>query len=210
MPTEKTNTPNAAPSGSPARQPAKQAAGPVRSPKTPADIPGLGPIRVRALHKAGLGSLKALRAARLEDLLAVPGLSEIKARHILDYLARFPAAPGKAGKAKKMGHTADTSLAEAVEAARQAAGQIEHAHPNRLRPRLMSALAAFMALAATLPTADTGLSHKTQERALRRLRRITLELSQAAGQPDLGRKAQAELAESLVKACRKLSELGAP
>lgn len=53
------------------------------------EIPGLGPIRVRALQKAGLGDLKALRAASLEMLTGVPGMSENKARYIQEYLARF-------------------------------------------------------------------------------------------------------------------------
>lgn len=51
------------------------------------DIPSLGPIRVRALEKAGLGSLAVLRAATREQLLAVPGMSTIKAEHIQTFLA---------------------------------------------------------------------------------------------------------------------------
>lgn len=74
---------------SPARLPEKA---PVTPPRSPADIPGLGPIRVRALHKAGLDSLPALRAASRERLEAVPGMSAVKAAQIHDYLARFPDA----------------------------------------------------------------------------------------------------------------------
>jgi Helix-hairpin-helix domain len=57
------------------------------------DIPGLGPIRIRALEKAGLSSLYALRAATLEQLLAVPGMSDIKARYIQTFLANATLAP---------------------------------------------------------------------------------------------------------------------
>lgn len=70
-----------------------EAQAPFAAPQTLSDIPGLGPIRVRALQKAGLGSLDAVRAASLEVLLAVPGMSDIKAHHIQDYLRRFPVAP---------------------------------------------------------------------------------------------------------------------
>src|SRR5207249_3258050 len=50
---------------------------PAAPPRTPADIPGLGPIRVRALRKAGFESLRALQAADIAALQAVPGMSEI-------------------------------------------------------------------------------------------------------------------------------------
>jgi NAD-dependent DNA ligase len=64
---------------------------PLAAPGSPAEIPGLGPIRVRALLKAGFGDVKALREATIEQLTAVPGMSEIKARHIQSYLAQFTA-----------------------------------------------------------------------------------------------------------------------
>lgn len=57
------------------------------------DIPGLGPIRIRALEKAGLSSLTLLRGASLEELLTVPGMSEIKARHIQTFLANALVLP---------------------------------------------------------------------------------------------------------------------
>lgn len=50
------------------------------------NIPGIGIIRLRALKKAGWHSISALRKATLEDLLAVPGITPIKAQQILDYV----------------------------------------------------------------------------------------------------------------------------
>jgi hypothetical protein len=61
--------------------------GPTHIPDTVAEIPGLGPIRVRALEKAGLGTIAALSAASFETLMTVPGLTEIKVRHIMSYLS---------------------------------------------------------------------------------------------------------------------------
>lgn len=49
-------------------------------------IPGLGPIRVRALKKAGFSTLALLRAATTADLRAVPGMTEIKAAQLAAYL----------------------------------------------------------------------------------------------------------------------------
>ena len=57
-------------------------------------IPGMGPIRTRALRKAGWETMERLRKATLADLIAVPGITEIKARQILDYLAGAEAANG--------------------------------------------------------------------------------------------------------------------
>ena len=59
------------------------------TPRTPADIPGIGPIRLRALQKAGMTSLRDLKAATVAELTAVRGITEIKAQQIHDYLAQF-------------------------------------------------------------------------------------------------------------------------
>ncbi|CCW36701.1 NAD-dependent DNA ligase [Chthonomonas calidirosea] len=53
-------------------------------------IPGLGPIRVRALQKAGFDSLAALQHSSEESLAAIPGIGPIKARQIKNYVEQFP------------------------------------------------------------------------------------------------------------------------
>lgn len=50
-------------------------------------IPKLGIIRARALAKAGWPDTARLRSATEEQLMAVPGITAIKARQILEYLA---------------------------------------------------------------------------------------------------------------------------
>ncbi len=63
---------------------------PPQPPLSVVDIPGLGPIRIRALQKAGWTNLKALRDTTVEALCdSVPGMTPIKAKYILDYLAQF-------------------------------------------------------------------------------------------------------------------------
>ena len=49
-------------------------------------IPGLGPIRARSLKKAGFENISQLRSATLEQLSAVPGITEIKANQLQEYL----------------------------------------------------------------------------------------------------------------------------
>jgi len=78
---------------------------PIETPQPPlsvADIPGLGPIRIRALQKAEWTNLKKLRGASVEVLCAtVPGMTGVKAQYILDYLAQFPNLSAKPPKPPK-------------------------------------------------------------------------------------------------------------
>ncbi|MEP6754757.1 MAG: helix-hairpin-helix domain-containing protein [Chthonomonadales bacterium] len=58
-------------------------------PGTPLEtIPGIGPIRVRALRKAGYEDLESLRGALVADIAAIRGLTEIKAQYILDFVTQ--------------------------------------------------------------------------------------------------------------------------
>jgi hypothetical protein len=66
---------------------------PLEPPRSVAEIPGIGPIRARALQKAGFANLNTLREATLEQLASIPGITEIKARQIQTYLAQFAALP---------------------------------------------------------------------------------------------------------------------
>ena len=52
------------------------------------DIPGVGPKRRKALLNR-LGSLKAIREASLEELLAVPGMSKPAAEAVLAWARAF-------------------------------------------------------------------------------------------------------------------------
>jgi hypothetical protein len=177
------------------------------APRTPADIPGLGPIRVRALQKAGFDSLDALRAARLEDLLTVPGLSEIKARHIQDFLARSPAAPEPKPK-RTSAEPVPFPTSDLAAAAEQAQARIQallSRDSGVLRGRLLHALEGLAAAVETLRSESARLPEKIQERLARRLRRIVAELPAQIGPDDFDRKAQGRLADSLAKAGAKLA-----
>jgi excinuclease ABC subunit C len=55
------------------------------------DVPGLGPARRSALLKA-FGSVKALSAARAEEIAAVPGIGPKLAETVLAALHRAPAS----------------------------------------------------------------------------------------------------------------------
>jgi excinuclease ABC subunit C len=54
------------------------------------DVPGVGPKRKKALMKA-FGSMKRLRAASVEQIAGVPGVSEDVARRVWDTLRAWEA-----------------------------------------------------------------------------------------------------------------------
>ncbi len=58
-------------------------------PSSLSDLPGLGPIRLRALQKAGYDSLFKLKAANQQALEQVPGITSIKAYQIKSMLEPF-------------------------------------------------------------------------------------------------------------------------
>ena len=183
-------------------------------PRRLADIPGLGPIRLRALQKAGLDNLSALRAASLATLLAVPGLTEIKARHIQTFLAPFKNLP-KAEPAP-VGKSASSSLvqwetspaaapalsplaAEAVHALGQTARFLLGVHAPQFRNRLLRELARFAERAETLILEPGDLQAAEQEQRMRQLRRGGEEFIAADAQPELDRKTQSKLADTLAE-----------
>lgn len=202
-------------------------------PYSPSDIPGLGPIRVRALQKAGFETVHALKAASLSTLLKVPGLTEIKARHIQTYLSQFPTLPtsgrkgsDQEGKAPRTANSPAAPTARAEEPSGEPIAELPlttvrtlgkivtlllGAPTDRLRPRLTRELARFTGRAEALIAEIPDLSAKDQERAERRLRDVYDELVTAGAHEVLDKKEQGRLADVLEDACDKLpAKVAAP
>jgi len=190
----------------------------VSPPRSLSDIPGLGPIRVRALQKAGWGSLSALRSANLETLLTVPGLTEIKARYIQQYLAPFAPeelAPASAAvESPSAGPAAPSDFtvgaAQVVQRATRAMGEIItillSPEASQFRSRLLRILGQMAQCAESLATDAAHLSEEQQSRAIRRLRRATKVLSEFTGASMSDRKAQGRIADVLEELNAKLAE----
>ncbi|HLI48253.1 MAG TPA: helix-hairpin-helix domain-containing protein [Chthonomonas sp.] len=83
-------------------------------------IPGLGPIRVRALQKAGFDSLAALQYCSEESLAAIPGIGPIKARQIKNYVEQFPPTTAKTAEPLVASPSTDLSWLRVVSLPRQA------------------------------------------------------------------------------------------
>lgn len=198
------------------------------------DIPGLGPIRVRALEKAGLGNLSVLRAASREQLMAVPGMSTIKAEQIQAFLANAsftgpeetvdklaaPSRPARSPRNASVPVSSDSEMTPSALIAPVSAWDQESSGicvdlitllvsppaPD-FRARLLRELVRF---AAGMPAWQKGLAEvgdEAQERALRRVRRLKEALTEALVSPDLDRKTQSRLAEELADASDRLYTL---
>lgn len=185
-------------------------------PRTPADIPGLGPIRVRALQKAGYDNLQSLRAARLEDLRAVPGMSEIKARHIQAFLAQFPALPAaesrkdgaeKRAKSDAALHAFPTLTEAVVGTLGRTITLLLSAPASNFRPRLIRELDRFARQVEKLAAPNARLSADAEKRAMRRLNDLCGEFAKVWMREEIGRKEQAQLAATLASVTEKLGAL---
>jgi hypothetical protein len=177
----------------------------------------MGPIRVRALRKAGFDSLCSLQAADLAALCAVPGMSEIKARQLHDFLAGFPASaleqpeppPGESAETEPRPATqaADSALLlAAIRALGAVTALLPAASDSGLRPRLCRELARFSDRVQALAGSAADLTAKETERAVRRLNRIGALLAEARRDIE-DRKAQARLAAALGE---EIDRLAAP
>lgn len=149
-----------------------------------------------------------MRAASLEALRAVPGLSEVKARYIQDYLSRYPALPDPEPDAVTPAKPQTNPMPDVQADFLKVMGRIillmaSHAEEG-LRPRLLrelTRLAERVEEAGAAPPA----ARKDAERVLRRLSQATELLSDALKSKTLDRKSQAKLADDLAGVTEKLT-----
>jgi hypothetical protein len=150
----------------------------------------------------------------LETLLAVPGLTEIKARHIQTFLAPFkdlpktePAPAGKSAasplvqwESRPPAAPALSPLAEeAVRALGQTVRFLLGVHAPQFRNRLLRELARFAERAEVLVREPGDLKAAEQEQRMRQLRRGGEAFVAAETQAELDRKAQSKLADMLAE-----------
>lgn len=146
--------------------------------------------------------------------MAVPGLTEIKARHIQTFLAPFkdlpktePAPAGKSASSPlvqwEKAPAAAPALSPLAEEAVRALGQTTRfllgIHAPQFRNRLLRELARFAERAETLILEPGALKAEEQEQRMRQLRRGGEEFAAADAQPELDRKTQSKLADTLAE-----------
>ncbi len=174
-------------------------------PRTLADIPKLGPVRVRALVKAGLTTPSEVKAMPISELAKINGMSEIKAQQTLEFLAQFSDFTGEAPVSRSNGGLLPSSAlpAEAVLGLRRLVSLLIQVPAGEMRGRLVREIDRFaeavLTVSRTLPQTP-----ETLEAVLFVIRDITHQLEAALALPKLGKKAQADLAEVLLTASVKL------
>jgi hypothetical protein len=181
-----------------------------------AEIPGLGPIRIRALNKFGLDTVESLKSASIETLMEVPGITEYKAHYIRDYLARFSLDTIRAAAMPPTQRGAvNTSLTQweshttsehvsplAVEAARALGAVIRiltSPHGVQLRNRLVGAFERFGQECQALITEAVTVQDREAEKSLRRLRKATERFIDIASQQEFAKRDQGNLADELAE-----------
>jgi len=113
-----------------------------------------------ALAKAGYATLDALRNATEEDLALVPGISPIKARHIVQHLQQLPVLP--------QAPAPDAGVRAALLRARNAAQRLlESDRAEDLEKPLLRQLQKVVALAAALPEPPAGQADTGEDLARR-------------------------------------------
>lgn len=192
-------------------------------PEEISSIPGLGPIRIRGLIKAGFDTLQSLKEVSIERLAKVPGLTEVKAKQIKDYLEQteakqveVPILPERPSKKENSSTSVSPDQIPGERATRLVTGGAQALvevinllltpQASDFRSRLLRDLSRFSQRTQSLIFDAAHLSPDNQERAIRRLRRATKELGDFAAQALTDRKMQSKLADSLEELCDKLAE----
>lgn len=140
----------------------------------------------------------------------MPGLTEVKAGHIISYLASYPdtlldAAQESAPAEKESALQAGDCTLAAVRFLTGTTRFLLGAQSVELRPRLTRELERMTGLAGRVAESSAGLNMRDRERAQRRLTRALEEIRPAARGRELTRKAQGELADTLAVLADKLS-----
>jgi NAD-dependent DNA ligase len=183
---------------------------PIHPPQTMAEIPNLGPIRVRALKKAGFTSLAALQSAEMSALATVSGISETKAKQVLEYLAQFPSLPSVEPSALPHagnGHRSSTVPAVpdnilglqkvAAECMGMAIVLLANPPKDGWRGRVERETALFAEHAVRAITEAHTLPSADRDRLTASLKRLAEIIARSVAEKDMDRKAQAKLADDI-------------
>ena len=180
-------------------------------------IPGIGIIRVRCLRKAGYESVDSLASVTLEEIAAVPGIGEAKARQIKDFIDQL-GAPVARRSVRQPANGADSAAgsrrptvspaAEAASAvdrvkklARMASDLLRAPIANQFEPKLAKQVGRVAAL-----TLDTEPGRKQVERVLAQTAKLEALLTEIAESDQLSEKRQEKLSDELRDRRKKLNQ----
>ena len=177
-------------------------------------IPGMGIVRLRCLRKAGWDTVESLGSATVEQIAAVPGIGEAKAREIREFLDALAGVGPQNGSRQKKKAPAAAVTTRTDDPGRGAGASM--ARVSQLATDLLSApishsfgrpLARQVGRIAALDVKSedaAALKPRRAERALGHLRKIESLLTEVAHEERLGKKRQERLAEELQDRRRKV------
>lgn len=138
------------------------------SPETDLEaIPGLGVIRLRTLRKAGW-TVERLRAATVEEIAAIPGISTQKAAEIARYLQDEPAAAAECSEELAPAAESPTEPSELAAVADPADPPVPASRPGRSEPIMTAVGALTEAVAFLYAAAPKGSLCRRLARQMRR------------------------------------------
>ena len=175
-------------------------------------IPGMGIVRIRCLRKAGWDTVESLGSATVEQIAAVPGIGEAKAREIREFLDALAGSGAQNGAVRRKKAIETPAPRRAEDRSREVTGAV--ARVAQLASDLLSApishsferpLARQVGRIAALeaPSGGAALKAGRAERALGQLKKIESILTEVAHEERLGKKRQERLTEELRDRRRK-------
>ena len=188
----------------------------VSPPRSLQDIPGLGPIRIRSLVKAGYTNLALLQSAEATAISTVPGMSEAKAEDLVQYLAQFETLPNAEPVKVSAGGVLDLSgvdcnrlqLAVAETLCRSVRLLLSPQAPD-FRPRLLKSLERLSIRLEALSMDASSVSPPDSKKISAWLQTLSSELPYDKPKEAADRKVQAKLSEMIDSLCEQLKTMEA-
>lgn len=189
-------------------------------PSSVAELPGLGPIRLRALQKAGFDTLVKLKAATQSELEQVPGITPTKAEQIRTALAPFrfvqeeeeeesstPSAPTlkpleKAQPASEPKLEQYLPVGELLVLMQSASRLLCRHDRSDMRVRLQNQLEKLIPLPAELQTMWPKLNDEDKKEWPGRILKLAKHLDKLHKERKLSRQLQGDLADAIIEATR--------
>ena len=188
----------------------------VTPPKSLQDIPGLGPIRIRSLIKAGFSNLALLRAADSDALSNVPGMTPVKALAVVNFLSQFKELPdAEPAKAKSTTHDALSSdesnrlqIAVSQVLCKSVRLLLSPQAPD-FRPRLLKSLERLSTRLEALAMDASAIPSSDSKKIGIWLQTLSAELPVDRPKEAADRKVQAKLSEMIDGLCDQLQAMEA-
>ena len=182
-------------------------------------IPGMGIVRIRCLRKAGWSTVESLKDATVEEIAAVPGIGDAKAREIRNFLdttgARTKNGAAVTARARRQtkasepafpdgNHDHNRDLGSAIARVSQLATDLLSAPISHSFDRQLARQVGRVAALSDRAEGTDGIKAGRAERALKQLRKMESLLTEVAHEERLAKKRRERMSEELRDRRRKV------